>query len=329
MKKRLSTVNKTYSEIRDILEAARNRVYHNINFEMVLAYWNIGKVIVEHEQKGKAKAGYKDYLINNLSERLTKEFGKGFDISNLKHIRKFYLSFPKGDALRRQLSWTHYRTLLRVENKDVRNFYLVECSQNKWSTRELDRQIDSLLYERLALSKDKKSVKLLSKKGHIIKEPKDLIKDPYVLEFVGLDENKSFQEKDLEKQLIDKMYSFLLELGKGFSFVERQKRITVDGEHYYIDLVFYNFILKCFVLVELKAGKLAHQDIGQMDFYVRYFEKEEKQQGDNPTIGIIFCTHKNKAMVRYTLLEGSRQIFASKYQFYIPSEKELKRELLR
>jgi len=327
MGKGSSTINNAYSQIRDILESARNRVYHNINFEMVLAYWNIGRVIVEEEQKGKERAGYGRYLIDELSERLTAEYGKGFDERNLRYIRDFYKKFKIRNALRSELSWTHYRSLLSICNKDARSFYLIECAENRWSTRELDRQVDSKFYERLCLSRDKKGVGMLAKKGQIIKEPKDLIKDPYVLEFVGLKEDKSFLEKDFEKKLIDKMYSFLLELGKGFSFAERQKRITADGKHYYIDLVFYNYLLKCFVLVDLKVGRLTPQDIGQMDFYVRYFENEIKVENDNPTIGIIICGDKDRTVVRYSLLEGSKRIFAAKYRFVIPSEKELKKGL--
>ena len=226
--------------------------------------------------------------------------------------------------MRSQLSWTHYRQLLKVENENARNFYMHECINSNWSTRELERQINSLLYERLSLSKNKDKVNELSTQGQIIQKPEDAIKDPYILEFLGLKENASYLEKDIETALIDKLKHFLLELGKGFSFVSRQKRITVDGEHYYIDLVFYNYILKCFFLIDLKVGKLTHQDIGQMDFYVRYFEKEIRQQADNPTVGLILCSAKNEVMVKYTLLSDSRQIFASKYKLYLPTEKELK-----
>lgn len=233
------------------------------------------------------------------------------------------------NALRSELSWTHYRLLLRAEKEKARDFYLIETINNKWSTRELERQINSLLYERIALSKNKAEVLELSKKGQIIQKPKDIIKDPYILEFLDLKENKKFLEKELEMALIDKLQQFLLELGRGFSFVARQKRITVDGDHFYIDLVFYNYILKCFVLIDLKIGKLTHKDIGQMDFYVRYFEKEEKQKNDNPTIGLILCSDKNETMVKYTLLEENKQIFASKYKLYLPTEKELEKELIR
>ncbi|AKB21735.1 YhcG family protein [Methanosarcina sp. WH1] len=318
-----------YSEVRHVIENARDSIYRNINFNMVLAYWNIGKIIVEEEQKGSNRAEYGTYLLKLLAERLTDEFGRGFTLTNLRYMRQFYFAFPIHHALRDELSWTHYRLLLKVGKEDARSFYLVETAKNKWSTRELERQMDSLLYERLALSKDPAEVKKLSTQGQLIKTSKDLIKDPYILEFLGIKQQQNFLEKDLEDLLISRLQEFLLELGAGFAFVDRQKRITVDGDHYYIDLVFYNYILKCFVLIDLKLGKLTHQDIGQIDFYVRYFEKEEKQPGDNPTIGLILCSNKNEAMVKYTLLNESKNLFASKYKLYLPSEEELKKELTR
>ncbi|AAM06367.1 TPA: DUF1016 domain-containing protein [Methanosarcina acetivorans] len=318
-----------YAEVKNIIEHTRDNVYKSINSNLVLAYWNIGKIIVEEEQKGSNRAEYGTFLIQTLAERLTNEFGKGFNKSNLKYMRNFYTAFPIRQALLGELSWTHYRLLSSVKNEDARGFYLIETAKNRWSTRELERQINSLLYERLALSKDPDEVKKLSTQGNLIKTSKDLIKDPYVLEFLGIKQQQNFFEKDLEALLISRLQEFLLELGAGFAFVERQKRITVDGDHYYIDLVFYNYILKCFVLIDLKLGKLTHQDIGQIDFYVRYFEKEEKQPGDNPTIGLILCSNKNEAMVKYTLLNESKTLFASKYKLYLPSEEELKKELTR
>jgi predicted nuclease of restriction endonuclease-like (RecB) superfamily len=237
--------------------------------------------------------------------------------------------FKNHHALRDELTWTHYRFLLKVENESARDFYMIESVNSNWSTRELERQINSLLYERIALSSDKQKARELPTKGLQIQRSDDLIKDPYVLEFLGIEENKIYQEKDLEKALINRLQDFMLELGKGFSFVGRQKRITVDGDHFYVDLVFYNYELKCFVLIDLKVGKLTHQDIGQMDFYVRYFEKELKPKGDNPTIGLILCTDKNDTMIKYTLLEDSNQIFASRYKLYLPSEEEFKAELER
>jgi predicted nuclease of restriction endonuclease-like (RecB) superfamily len=324
-----SSIDATYQSINAILEKARGAAYRAVNFAMVQAYWEIGRIIIEEEQKGEARAEYGKGLIRELSIRLTKDYGRGFDESNLRYMRLFYHTFPNCDALRHELSWTHYRLLLKVEKEEARNFYMLESVKNNWSTRELERQINSLLYEWLALSKDREKVLALSTKGQVLQEPADIIKDPYVLEFLDLKESRNFLEKDLEHALIDELQAFLLELGRGFSFVARQRRITVEGDYYYIDLVFYNYILKCFVLIDLKVGKLTHLDIGQMDFYVRYVEKEEKLEGDNPTIGLILCSDKNETMVRYTLLEDSKQIFASKYKLYLPTEEELKAELER
>ncbi|MEK6651317.1 MAG: PDDEXK nuclease domain-containing protein, partial [Nitrospirota bacterium] len=279
-----------YSRVREILETARSNAYRAVNFAMVQAYWHIGREIIEEEQKGKIKAGYGEYLLKDLSQRLTKDFGKGFDYSNVKNMRQFYLIFPIGDALRSQLSWTHYRLLMRVEKESARNFYIEECITGNWSTRQLERQINSFYYERLLSSRDKKSVKKEIQKLEPSLKPEDIIKDPYVLEFLNVKENIRFLEKDLESALIVKLQDFLLELGKGFSFVGRQQRISADGDNFYIDLVFYNYLLKCFVLIDLKIGKLTHQDIGQMDFYVRYYENEIRAETDNPTIGIILCS---------------------------------------
>jgi predicted nuclease of restriction endonuclease-like (RecB) superfamily len=323
------SIDAAYQNIARILEEARATAIRAVNTAMVQAYWNIGRIIVEEEQKGKQRAGYGETLLASLSERLMKNFGKGFTERNLRNMRQFYLAFSIRHAVRAELSWTHYRLLLKVEKEDARNFYLNEAINSNWSTRELERQINSLLYERLLLSKDKKKALELSTKGQIIETPEDLIKDPYVLEFLNLKENRALLEKDLESALIDKLQEFLLELGRGFAFVARQRRITIDSEHFYIDLVFYNYILKCFVLIDLKIGKLSHADIGQMDFYVRYVEKEVRAASDNPTIGLILCSDKSEAMVKYTLLEESRQIFASKYQLYFPTEEELQRELRR
>ena len=331
MKKSLvgKPIDTTYQNIKQILEEARRTVYTVVNFTMVQAYWNIGRIIVEEEQRGKNKAGYGENLLRELSTRLTKDFGKGFDESNLRYIRKFYVVFPICDALRHELSWTHYRFLLKVEKDEARQFYIEECIANHWSTRQFERQINSFYYERLLSSRNKGRVRAEIKKLEPETTPHDVIKDPYVLEFLSLLENRDYLEKDMEQGLIDKLHDFILELGKGFSFVARQKRITIDGDHYYIDLVFYNYILKCFVLIDLKVGKLTHQDIGQMDFYVRYFEKEIKPPGDNPTIGLVLCAEKNETMARYTLLENSKNIFASKYKLYLPTEKELREELQR
>ena len=319
------SVEAVYQSVAEILEKARSTAYRAVNAAMVQAYWEIGCIIVEEEQKGKKRADYGKAILVELSRKLTREFGKGFDERNLRFIRQFYLTFPIRNALRSELTWTHYRLLLKVESEPARSFYEIETVNNNWSTRELERQINTLLYQRLLMSRDKQDV--LTDKGQEIKEPRDLIKDPYVLEFLGLKENTKFQERDLEQLLIDKLQDFILELGKGFAFVARQKRITIDGDHFYIDLVFYNFLLKCFFLLDLKLKKLTHGDIGQMDFYVRYYEKEIRGAGDNPTMGLILCSAKNETMIKYTLLEDSQQVFAAKYKLYLPSEEELQREL--
>ena len=316
------------NHIKEILTSARNRVYSAANFAMVEAYWNIGKSIVE-QQGGEARAEYGAQLIKALSKQMTADFGKGFTISNLKYMRQFYLTFPNGHALRGELSWTHYRLLMKVENEKARQFYLEECAKSAWSTRQLERQINSFFYERLLSSRDKAGVAGEIKNLEPGKSPEDIIRDPYVLEFLGLEQNASFYESDLEQALIDHLQKFLLELGRGFSFVGRQKRFTFDGEHFFIDLVFYNYILKCFVLIDLKAGKLTHQDIGQMQMYVNYFTRELMNEGDNLPIGIVLCADKSEAVVRYTLPEGNTQIFTSKYKLYLPTEEELRQELQR
>ena len=316
-----------YKEIKSILEQARNKVYKVANNTMVEAYWNIGRVIVE-KQGGSNKAEYGTALIKNLSKKMTKEFGKGFTVANLKNMRQFYLIFQKSYALRSELTWTHYRLLMRVENENARNFYIEECIKSNWSTRQLERQITTLFYERLLSSKDKEKVsKEIFKLEPQIKKAEDIIKDPYVLEFLGLPENTNFLEKNLEQALIDHLQKFLLELGRGFSFVARQKRITFDGRHFYIDLVFYNYLLKCFVLIDLKVGDLTHQDLGQMQMYVHYFEEEMMNEGDNPPIGIVLCADKSDSIVKYTLSKNETQVFASKYKAYLHSEEELLSEI--
>ena len=316
-----------FEEVKKVLQEARNKVYKTANNAMVEAYWNIGRIIVE-KQSGNEKAEYGAALLKNLSKEMTKEFGKGFTLTNLKYMRQFYLTFPKSHALSDQLSWTHYRLLMRVENENARNFYIEETIKSSWSTRQLERQITTLFYERILSSKNKEKVsqeiyKLEPKKNL----PEDIIKDPYVLEFLGLPENIDFLEKNLEQSLINHLQKFLLELGRGFSFVARQKRITFDGRHFYIDLVFYNYILKCFVLIDLKVGDLTHQDLGQMQMYVHYFQEEMMNEGDNPPIGIVLCAAKSDSIVKYTLPKDEKQIFASKYMLYLPSEEELLLEL--
>lgn len=315
--------------IREILVGARVEAHRAVNSAMVQAYWQVGRILVEHEQAGEERAEYGARLVRQVAERLTAELGKGFTHRNLWYMRGFYLAFPKVQTLSARLTWSHCCLLLKVDNTHIREFYMNECAAAGWSVRQLDRQIASQYYHRLLASRDRDPVRAEIASLEPGPTPLDFIKDPYVLEFLGGREQPGWLEKDLEKGLIDKLHDFLLELGKGFSFVARQRRLSVDGEHFYVDLVFYNFLLKCFVLIDLKAGKLTHGDIGQMDFYVRYFEKEVRQADDNPTIGLILCAEKNEAMARYTLLEESRSIFASKYQLYLPTEDELRAELER
>lgn len=312
-----------YAEIRDTLLEARAHVYHAANSAMVQAYWQIGRIIVEHEQGGEEKAEYGKYLIKELSERLTSEFGKGFTEQNLRNMRQFYTTFPIRHTLCSELTWSHYRLLIRVKSEEARSFYADECVKAGWSVRQLERQINSFFYERLLSSRDKEGVskEIFAKEPSA--KPEDFIKDPYVLEFIGVKQDASVYEKDIETALINELQKFLLELGRGFSFVARQKHIDMDGEQFYIDLVFYNYILKCFVLIDLKTAKLTHQDIGQMDSYVRMYDELEKGEDDNPTIGMILCSEKNEAIARYSVLNDSKQIFASKYQLTLPTKEEL------
>jgi len=268
-------------------------------------------------------------LIKALSEQMTADFGKGFTVANLKNMRQFYLTFQNSYALRSELSWTHYRLLMRVENETARQFYMDECVKSAWSTRQLERQINSFFYERLLSSQNKAAISDEIQTLAPAKTPEDIIRDPYVLEFLGLEPNVSFFENDLEQALIEHLQKFLLELGRGFSFVARQKRFTFDGRHFYIDLVFYNYILKCFVLIDLKLGDLTHQDLGQMQMYVNYYTREMMNEGDSPPIGIVLCADKSDTVVKYTLSEENTQIFASKYKLYLPTEDELRRELQR
>jgi predicted nuclease of restriction endonuclease-like (RecB) superfamily len=318
-----------YERIREIVARARGNIVRSVNTEMLLAYWHIGKEIVQEQQRGKLRADYGKSLLQRISEQLTADFGMGFDSSNLRNIRQFYLSYPNCDALRHELSWTHYRLLMRVENPQARSFYEIECVKNSWSARELERQKGSLLFERLALSKNKKAVMKLAQKGQELATYSDMIKDPYVLEFTGLSPQSKLYESKLEQALIDNLSRFLLELGKGFTFVARQKRLTLDGDHFYIDMVFYNTMLKCYVLIDLKIGKLVHQDIGQMQMYVNFYDRKVRQPDDNPTVGLILCEDKKDAVVRYTLSQDNKQIFASRYKLYLPSEEELVTELKR
>ena len=293
---------------------------------MVQAYWEIGEQIYlacgEND-----RAEYGKGLIKYLSEELTREFGKGFTAANLRNMRQFYMTFPKRYTLCSELSWSHYRLLMRVDNKERRDYYHEECVKANWSVRQLERQINTLYYDRILVSRDKVSVTNEIQQLEPKPEYEKIIKDPYVLEFLDLEANPHFYEKNLEQALIDHLQRFLLELGRGFCFEARQKHITFDNEHFYIDLVFYNYILKCHVLFDLKIGKLVHQDLGQMQMYVNYYTRELMNEGDNPPIGIVLCADKSDAVVKYTLPEDNKQIFASKYMTYLPSEEKLKREL--
>ncbi|MEW6737623.1 MAG: PDDEXK nuclease domain-containing protein [Acidobacteriota bacterium] len=323
-------MNHLYERVREILDVARQRVSRSINVEMVQAYWLIGQAIVEHEQKGKKRAGYGEQLIESLSQHLKAEGISGFSKNNLWYMRQFYLTFPeKLHALRGELSWTHYRLLLKVESSEARAFYEVEAAEGNWSTRELERQITSFFFERTALSKQKRRMLQKAREESEKYSPQDFIKDPYVLEFLNLRESSHLTESKLEKALLDHLQEFLLELGKGFCFVARQQRITIDGDHFYIDLVLYNRLLRSFILVDLKLGKLTHQDIGQMQLYTNYYSREMREEWENPTIGILLCADKNDAVVRYTLPEGEQSIFTARYKLYLPSEEEIVNEIKR
>jgi predicted nuclease of restriction endonuclease-like (RecB) superfamily len=336
-------------EIRNLIVEARNRAARSVNSLQVLMSFEIGRRIVEHEQSGKRRAEYGTELLKALSFHLTKEFGKGFSHTNLKLMRQFYLTYQgrigqkvsdqlpvrvKGRKASDQfsanllpLSWSHYVFLVGIDNAEERSFYEIEAAENGWSLPEMRRQFDSGLYERLALSRDKEGVKALAAKGQVVAKPEDIVKDPYVLEFLGLDERTRYSESDLEEAIISKIEHFLLELGKGFLFESRQKRFTFDEEHFFVDLVFYNRLLRCYVLIDLKIGKLTHQDLGQMQMYVNYFDRYVKREDENRTVGIVLCKKKHDALVEITLPENAN-IRASEYRLYLPSKKELKQKLL-
>ncbi len=402
----LKEIKHLHSSVRELIIEARLSVSRTVNFVAVVQNWEIGRMIVEEEQGGEAKAEYGKYIIKELAERLVVEFGNTFDESNLRRYRQFYLIFLIRDAVRHELeyddiqnntirhalrgeledidnkkfhigaalrhqlksseneeygiryavrsqsateiwnavsakshplfqiispllTWTHYRSLLRVENPKAREFYMKEAIENNWGTRALERQINSLYYERLLSSQEKEPVIAEMHEKTKDLQPEDVLKDPYILEFLQLKENRKYLENELEQALIDKMNDFLLELGKGFAFVARQKRISTESKYFYIDLVFYNYLLKCFVLIDLKSGELTHQDIGQMDMYVRLYEDKYKPEGDNPTIGLILCTKADETIVKYSVLNENKQLFASKYRLYLPTEEELRKELER
>ena len=336
---------KIFREVIDLLKNAREKIKNTIDNTMTNTYYEIGKIIVEEEQNGEKRAEYGKEIIKKLSILLTNEFGRGFSKSNIEQMRKFYLIYSKAQTVSGELgndekndgvliinggkelnlSWSHYLFLMRLEDLEERNFYEIEAFKNNWSVRELKRQFDTGLYQRLKLSRDKNKVKELSLRGQIIETPSDLVKDPYVLEFLGLEESSIYTENELESRIINKLEHFLLELGTGFLFSGRQVRVSFDEKHFYVDLVFYNRLLKCFVLIDLKIGELKHQDIGQMQMYVNYYDRKIKSEEENKTIGIILCRDKSKAIVEMTLPEDNTQIFASKYELVLPSKEELKK----
>ena len=332
-----SDYNSLFDRVSTLIEKARRKAVKQINTIIVQTYWEIGRLIVEEEQKGEEKADYGTALIVELSKDLTKRYGKGFSKSNLFLMRKFYLTYPpqkfqtvSGKFKNGQiLSWSHYCELITIKDDLARSFYEIESIKNNWSVRGLKRQINSLLFERLALSKDKDKVMQLAQKGQVIEKPEDAIKDPYVLEFLGLPERSYYTESQLEQELINHLQEFILELGKGFTFFGRQKRITIDNEHYYVDLIFYHRMLRCLVLIDLKIGKLTHADVGQMNFYLNYIKAQETLEDENPPVGIILCTEPNrsKVFVEYALGGLSNTVFVSKYKLYLPTKRELEAEI--
>ena len=314
-------------QIKTLLIEGRQKALASVNTILVQTYWHIGKHIVEFEQKGEAKAGYGKELLTKLSKDLTLEYGKGFSRSNLTYMRKFYLAFPKSETLSHKLSWSHYFEILKSDEPLEIGFYLKQCEKENWSVRELKRQMKSMLFHRLALSKDKKGVLELSKKGNNIGIAQDLVKDPYVFEFLGIKQDYRYLEGELEEKLIQNLEKFLLELGKGFAFIGRQYKINIGSRHFFVDLVFYHRILKCFVLIDLKRGEIEHNDIGQMNLYLNYFKKEENTEGDNEPIGIVLGAYKDHILVEYATENISNQLFVSKYQLYLPEKEILEKEL--
>lgn len=321
--------NHLVQDIGVIFTEGKKQAYKSVNYILVKTYWEIGKVIVEFEQQGKVKADYGTELLDRLAADLRSKFGKGFSRRNVLDMRRFYIIFPKWQTVSAELSWSHYVQLIGIEDDLSRGFYEKQCIKEKWSVRELSRQKDSALFERLALSKDKRGVMELSHKGQQIKHPRDIIKEPYVLEFLGIQPDLNHSEAELEQKIIDNLQMFLLELGRGFSFVGRQFRVSFRQNHFYVDLVFYNRILKCFVLIDLKINSVNHSDVGQMNMYLNYFAKEENAEDDNPPIGIILCADKDEVIIEYALGGISNKLFISKYQVYLPRKEELEEEMRR
>ena len=318
-------------ELRELIAESRRQVLRAVDVVQVRTCWGVGRHIVEFEQGGAARAEYGAKLLPQLAVKLTEEFGLGFDASNLRYMRLFYLAFPICDALRHELSWTHYRTLMRVEDEQARDWYVKEAVAQNWSSRALERQVGRLYYERLLSSKDRQAVRAEAEEkiAGLPPSPREFVRDPVLLEFLGLPETGRLLESDLEQGLIDHLQSFLLELGKGFAFVARQMRVSTETKDFYLDLVFYNYLLKCFVIFDLKPDELTHGDIGQMDMYVRMFDEQQRGAGDNPTVGIILCAAKDASIVRYSVLHGNEKLFATRYKLVLPTEEELRRELIR
>ena len=331
MEKIVSTSNSQmdmlYSDVRRIIETARGNAVRSVDFCRVQMYWNLGKRIFEEEQHGKERADYGTYLTHNLAKLLEPEFGSGFGVRQLEQARQFYRTYPIANTLRSQLNWSQYRKLIQINDPDKREYYELESVNNSWTARETERQINSMLYERLLMSNDKESVLAVARKERIPESPQEIIKDPMVLEFLGLHREASYYEKDLESAIITHLTEFLLEMGKGFSFVARQKRLLLEDQEFFADLVFYNRLLRCHVIIELKTGELTHQDLGQLQMYVNYYDRNEKLPEENPTIGILLCTAKNDTVVRMTLPEDNKNILASEYKLYLPTTEQLVEEI--
>ena len=324
---KIQDIHHLYNEVREIIASARQSAVRSVDFYRVQMYWNIGKRILETEQEGKERAEYGNYLLKNLAKKLEPEYGSGFSVRQLERSRQFYKMYPIATALRTQFNWTQYKLLLAISDDYKREYYELEAVNNGWTAREMERQINSQLYERLLLSNDKESVLAVARKERIPQQPQEIIKDPMVLEFLGLERKSSYYEKDLEQALITHLQKFLLELGNGFTFVARQKRILIEDDEFFADLVFYNRLLRCFVVIELKTEKLTHQDLGQLQMYVNYYDRVEKLPDENPTIGILLCTAKNDTVVKMSLPEDNASILASQYQLYLPTQDQLKTEV--
>lgn len=325
--KEIQDINGLYQEVREIITSARQNAVRSVDFCRVQMYWQIGRRILEEEQKGKERADYGSYLLKNLAKKLEPEYGSGFSVRQLEMCRQFYRIYPIANTLYSQLNWSQYKLLISIPDEYKREYYQLEAVNNAWTKRELERQINSQLYERLLLSNDKESVLAVARKERIPQQPQEIIKDPMVLEFLGLERKAEYYEKDLEQALITHLQKFLLELGNGFTFVARQKRILIEDDEFFADLVFYNRLLRCFVVIELKTEKLTHQDLGQLQMYVNYYDRVEKIPDENPTIGILLCTSKNDTVVKMSLPEDNTSIMASQYQLYLPTQEQLTKEI--